>query len=312
MSEESEVELVAELVGRLHQAAWQGSWRVVLEEIARALEAEEVQIVVHRGRRWEVLMSSAAEDKPGPLATSWGGREVRLVTRPDPVPREGIRRAIERLVPQVLDLARQRELERTRDSAVRSALDRLEVGVVLLDEDGRVSQVNRAAAEVLGRESQLRAEVGGGLAAVDPDIQRELSRMVARMVGASHDPSMRTSEHLELPRPSMHPLRLLFVPLQGEGRTSGRACALFLSDRELGIDLPEEVVRRHYGLTPGEARVVARLLRGRDIDGVAEELEVTRETVRSHLKRVFGKVGTTRQSELIALVLRGPAGLRWD
>jgi DNA-binding CsgD family transcriptional regulator/PAS domain-containing protein len=312
MSEEREIGLVAELVGQLYRAAWQGSWLGVLEELVRALEVEEVQIVVHRGRRWDVLMSSAGKRSPGPVASSWAGRDVRLVTRPDPAPREGIRRAIERLVPQVLDLARQRELERTRDSAIRSALDRLEVGVVLLDEGGKVAQINRAAAEVLGREPQLHAEVGDGLSATDPEIQRELSRMVARMVGASHDPSMRASEHLELPRPSMHPLRLLFVPLQGEGRASGRACALFVSDRELGIELPEEVVRRHYGLTPGEARVVARLLRGRDIDGVAEELKVTRETVRSHLKRVYGKVGTTRQSELVALVLRGPAGLRWD
>ncbi len=312
MSEEGEVELVAELVGQLHRAAWQGSWPGVLEELARALQVDEVQIVVHRGRRWEVLMSSTARRNPSPLTSSWAGREVRLITQPDPSPREGMRRALERLVPQVLDLARQRELERTRDSAIRSALDRLEVGVVLLDEAGKVAQINRAAAEVLGPEAPLRAEVGDALAAADPDVQRELCRMVARMVGASHDPSMRASEHLELPRPAMHPLRLLLVPLQGEGRSSGRACALFVSDREVGVELPEEVVRRHYGLTAAEARVVARLLRGLDIDGVADELKVTRETVRSHLKRVYGKVGTTRQSELVALVLRGPAGLRWD
>src|SRR5690606_5633069 len=106
MSEESEVELVAELVGQLHRAAWQGSWPGVLEELARALQVDEVQIVVHRGRRWEVLMSSTAPRNPGPLASSWAGREVRLVTQPDPSPREGMRRALERLVPQVLDLAR--------------------------------------------------------------------------------------------------------------------------------------------------------------------------------------------------------------
>ena len=42
---------------------------------------------------------------------------------------------------------------------------------------------------------------------------------------------------------------------------------------------------------------------------VQEELRRSLESVRSQLKRIYRKTGTTRQSELVKLVLVGPAAL---
>jgi len=52
------------------------------------------------------------------------------------------------------------------------------------------------------------------------------------------------------------------------------------------------------------------LARGYRLDQVAESLGVAYETVRKHLKQVFGKTGTARQAELVRLLVTGPAGLR--
>jgi DNA-binding CsgD family transcriptional regulator len=59
-----------------------------------------------------------------------------------------------------------------------------------------------------------------------------------------------------------------------------------------------------FSLTSGEARVVARLVQGRSVDEVAAELKISVETVRTHVRRVLAKTATSRQGELISLVLR--------
>lgn len=67
-----------------------------------------------------------------------------------------------------------------------------------------------------------------------------------------------------------------------------------------------EVLRlqRRLGLTLAEARVARRLAAGADLWSIAQQLEITRETVRTHLKRIYSKTGTCRQAELVALVGR--------
>jgi DNA-binding CsgD family transcriptional regulator len=62
-----------------------------------------------------------------------------------------------------------------------------------------------------------------------------------------------------------------------------------------------------HGLTPAEARLAAALVRGFSLEEAAAELVISRNTARTHLKRVFAKTGTCRQGELISLLLSGPA-----
>ena len=57
------------------------------------------------------------------------------------------------------------------------------------------------------------------------------------------------------------------------------------------------------GLTFAEARVASRLARGADLATIAQDLRVSRETVRTHLKRIYCKTGARRQAALVALVL---------
>lgn len=63
-----------------------------------------------------------------------------------------------------------------------------------------------------------------------------------------------------------------------------------------------------WRLTATEARLAWLLAEGHTLQSAAGQLGVTHGTVRTHLKRVFSKTGTSRQAELVALVLGGPAG----
>ena len=68
-----------------------------------------------------------------------------------------------------------------------------------------------------------------------------------------------------------------------------------------------ELVRRQFALSPQEADLVCAIADGSSLDEFARRSNRTLEAVRSQLKRVFRKTGTSRQSELVKLVLSGPA-----
>lgn len=63
-----------------------------------------------------------------------------------------------------------------------------------------------------------------------------------------------------------------------------------------------EVVAGLFDLTPAEARVARRIAEGATVEAIAVEHGLSRETVRTHLKQIFAKVGVTRQAELAALL----------
>ena len=66
-----------------------------------------------------------------------------------------------------------------------------------------------------------------------------------------------------------------------------------------------QALQSRFGLTRAEARVVRRLAEGRSIRLIAEELDVSFETARTHAKRAMQKTDTHRQAELVSLVLQG-------
>ena len=62
------------------------------------------------------------------------------------------------------------------------------------------------------------------------------------------------------------------------------------------------VLRDLLGLTLAEARVAALVGHGLPPRDAAERLGIAEETVRNTLKRVFAKIGVSRQSELANLL----------
>jgi DNA-binding CsgD family transcriptional regulator len=57
-----------------------------------------------------------------------------------------------------------------------------------------------------------------------------------------------------------------------------------------------------YRLTSAESRVAAAICRGLSGKAAARELGISYNTLKTHLKKIFRKTGTRRQTELIVLV----------
>jgi DNA-binding CsgD family transcriptional regulator len=106
---------------------------------------------------------------------------------------------------------------------------------------------------------------------------------------------------------------VLVTPLGRDGtrRLIGRPRAMVVVG---GVPTQEPtldaVLCRLYGFTAAEARLVLTLVESDGLAAAAGELGITLNTARTHLKRVFEKTGTRRQSDLIRRLLRGPLALR--
>lgn len=64
-----------------------------------------------------------------------------------------------------------------------------------------------------------------------------------------------------------------------------------------------ERLAAEHGLTPREREVLGRLAAGKSVTAIAEELEISRATVRTYLQGLFEKTGCRRQAALVRLVL---------
>ncbi|MFC3704017.1 response regulator [Devosia honganensis] len=64
-----------------------------------------------------------------------------------------------------------------------------------------------------------------------------------------------------------------------------------------------------FGLTPAETRIASALAQGRTPAQIAAGFNISRTTVTFHLRNIFQKTGTSRQAELVAVLL-GAEGMR--
>jgi DNA-binding NarL/FixJ family response regulator len=73
--------------------------------------------------------------------------------------------------------------------------------------------------------------------------------------------------------------------------------------------LLEDVLNQVYNLTPAESRVVSQLLDNPDVEAAAEALHISISTVRTHLKHIYRKTDTNRQSSLFHKIVTGPVAM---
>lgn len=90
------------------------------------------------------------------------------------------------------------------------------------------------------------------------------------------------------------------APLAGQAPGQGRG-----PDLELGADARSARIGAAYGLTPSEVRILELVSRGWSARAISDELCVSFNTVRTHIKHVYEKLGIHSKQELIELVNKG-------
>jgi len=70
-----------------------------------------------------------------------------------------------------------------------------------------------------------------------------------------------------------------------------------------------DLLRSHFGLTPAEARLALHLVTGETLRSAAAKLSISYQTARTHLKNIFKKTTTYRQTQLVIVILTVLPGL---
>ena len=87
----------------------------------------------------------------------------------------------------------------------------------------------------------------------------------------------------------------------GYGKQLSASAAIFVHNQPSFDDGLVTTLAAAFGLTGAEARVLSALLEGLSLSETASRFQISVNTVRWHLKRLFEKTSTKRQSDLIRL-----------
>lgn len=176
------------------------------------------------------------------------------------------------------------------------ALDRLTIGVVLLDGRNRILAMNREAAELIDTVECLSV-VHDTLEIAPTGRAEKIASSPAG--GGQGAPPFRM---LPAPRDSGRgPVAVLTWPVGEPAASSNSGGSLvFISDpyRQSGR-FDAAMVRRLYAMTPAEARMASKMAHGNSLNNIAQELGISIHTARTHLKRIFEKTGVERQAALV-------------
>jgi DNA-binding CsgD family transcriptional regulator len=174
---------------------------------------------------------------------------------------------------------------------------------VLFAENGSLAFTNSCAMADLKLRAHFTVDEGH-LLPEDNIVTRKVNQELTKAIRASR------SERVEpcvvmLPLVDQLPMILMFAPLRSAERARG--ALLFVFDPSATHRLTADLVRLLFGLSQTEAALMVALCSGKSLDDAACERGVSTHNTHSQLKSILQKTGTSRQTELMSLVLANPA-----
>lgn len=191
------------------------------------------------------------------------------------------------------------------------ALNRVAVGVFLLDIDRRVLFRNQRADELLAEADGISLSREDLLRGEKPQQTQALRDIIDSAIARLGTGNRQSSDAVALARSSgKRPLIAVACPLgKGPAAAGDPVVGLFVTDPEWRSSDAAQAIAQLYGLSPAETRLALALVRGLRLDEIAEEFGLSRNTVSYTLKNLFRKTETDRQADLISLFISNPVAL---
>lgn len=180
----------------------------------------------------------------------------------------------------------------------------------IVDQDCRIHAMNGRAEILLRVGTGLVLGMDRTLQAVEPDDTARLQDAVAQ---ASLSVSARSAVMGLRSCARKMPRVLTLTPLSALSRTDlpcGGGCAqqgrvaIMVIDGADQLRLGRDALWAMFDLTAREAELALALLEGRTLPELARSQAISKQTLRNQLSSILRKTGTTRQGELVALLLQ--------
>ncbi|MGE8365920.1 helix-turn-helix transcriptional regulator [Cupriavidus basilensis] len=193
------------------------------------------------------------------------------------------------------------------------AINRMLVGMAIVDETGAIIRTNTAADEILAEKDGVwmaRGSLEVEYATERRNFQRVLRDAIQGHIGAR--PAV--AEAMSLTRPSGKSrlgilIRTIPQSEWSEDNKRKPASVIFIRDPERKSQASHEVVRKLFDFTPAETQLALQLADGLALEEAADELGISKNTARAHLRAIFSKTGVTRQATLVRMLLSSVGAL---
>lgn len=256
------------------------------------------KFLIPNGVLWGMAASVSPTPNVGVVLSLLRARDKQSFTSQEQERMQALSRHVERALSLSVRLM-DAEAERLGFS---EALGLLDCGAFVLDADQRILFANHAARRLVG---VGLVAVANRLRATEPAAQ-EAFRALLREVEHGQATSTAACGSLVVPN-GRTGLILQVMPVRHEADAAhlrGASAIVLVTDTAAGRPFDPAIVRDVFGLTLGEARLAALVGAGMMPGDAAAALGITEGTARVVLKRVFDKMGVSRQGELAALMGR--------
>jgi len=197
---------------------------------------------------------------------------------------------------RALQLRERVESAHVRSSMLDASVAKVNLALLLLDARGVVLARSVLAGQLLAGDCGVTTDAGGTL---------RIAATGEPVVDPERTPTRRAAElPLRLPRAGRAPLTLLLSPQAGPASWMAVLC-----DPECAPQFDLALIAADLGVSAREAEVAAHLCHGLAPAEIARRMRISINTVRSHVKAVYGKTGTHSRVALIRRIATSPAAL---
>jgi DNA-binding CsgD family transcriptional regulator len=197
-----------------------------------------------------------------------------------------------------------RHLAYANATGMIDAYESLGCACFLLDHFGKVIKHNAQAQSILGDGLELSQRT---IKCASPADSLALTNLIAGIRQKTVQDGASPLPFVLAHRPPKRPLIIQAVCLSGMTAAifSPAKSILLVSDPEKRpAPAPRELLRKLFNLTLTEVALLSHLDQEVALPAAAEMMGISFETARSHLKHIFSKTGTNRQSDLLLLIQR--------
>ena len=188
-----------------------------------------------------------------------------------------------------------------------STITRQSVGVITLDERGKVVTRNVVADNII-REKDGLSIVNGQIHLESPSARTKFNGYIEAVALAQRNQEVAPTNALAVERPSGRPdLEILVKPMMIDktvepGHTPHMT--VFINEPERSYEIDTRILMSLYNLTKAEVNLAKLLAEGANLDQASADLGIARNTARAQLRSIFAKTGVSRQSMLVSLMLK--------
>ncbi|MBC3872474.1 helix-turn-helix transcriptional regulator [Undibacterium flavidum] len=182
-----------------------------------------------------------------------------------------------------------------------SSLHASNLGMIIVCDNKYVHFINQAAESILRRRNEIK--ITGNKIEVASSSSNKVMNAIHAACGVK---GPRVSSGLKLGLNNQLNLHLILTPLPSlfhpQHALSKNFALIVVQDLSIPMHTKEFLLTQMYGLSVAEARVACALLKGSTPKQIAIDSGVAISTIRSQLKAIFSKTGTSKQTELTQIL----------